>query len=1301
MTIRDRSPREGAVIEYTWTELALPAGAPNLALASSGVRATASTATYEPAGAINGNHTLAGWGHGNGWQAAPTQKHPNWWGDWLELDFPQSCVIDTVIVYTVPEHVAGRNKLGVSDYQLQVRDAGTWETVQAVRDNTAGVIAHQFAERRVRGLRLVITATNTGDEVDAKAQPVDLARILEVEAYHLGPVNLWRQVKRRVDLTPCDGPRIAIFKDAIPAVPHSAPSSPDSLADLCRAAGYGVTFLDGRDLTAHDVLSARNFDVFVHPYGPPFPLGSVLYDYLSAGGHLLALGGYAFTEALQWEHGRWQATGFDPGITCSVVRHEDYFTQLSEQLGLFGAPGHTLRDVAYISTAPGQLIVRRDIHRSGEVTGPSAVAVVGDTPSLEEGAQSVRDGRWEPYVQKVRAGLSRGKALRGWFTETNNPLLSRPVSRWIPLVAAYDRYGRVRGTVGAALLHHDGVYRNSRWVYFGVDTVDLFAPGEDDMRAALLEAVAFLLEGVTLHTLQSDVDCYYSGEPVVVSAIVDNAARHTRTVEVTFAVTPVGDGHVVFEHREAMTLGPGQWRTVAATWQPPRFDDDLYRVEGALWVDGVRYDCAETGFVAWQETVVTSGPSVTFADNYFTRDGERRFLLGTRGDGVHIHGQAKENALWWDREYRMMRDYGQDMTSPVNVSQYVEGLAWGHAGAELIPDTLLRAIDAQVQLAQKHGLIYGLCLFFVGEDEALWLPERSRALCAAFGQRYKDVPGILFYIFDDGFREDPDQFNAWARECMTGLNASSRRYIVTAEWSAPMSAADVHRDAMRELDVMSLSCYHGPAENPAALRMMEMRAIGKGFSNAEFGRQASAGRPVEQHAYLVQPHLHFGMGHALVLNWKWKDNDHAIFPWGIVFPGDWTPKDELYTFRNSALLFRQFRPLDAPPPVVVLLPRAHLDQDYMRVFPYLLDLLGWLIRLGMDYTVIDEADLDKLPAATCAVLYPLPHCAPEAVFPLLRQYVEGGGMVWMSGSDAALTDDTPNGAALRHMIGAAPDGWLGPQPDHLAGLSLSRALLRQSITPTGVLDGLRPHDGQPCVRVRPEEATIAAVDAGGNPVVLLRADGAGRVVYSTDVTMGGAQATLPAFLALAGVAHHEPDTLGALIFTRPVTEGTVYTITTDVWDQAPRTVTVSAGGRGVRLALGPQGVGLIAINHEGAICAVEGLGVTRDDGAPMFDASAHVILSAVGAAGLQEATGLMLLPIEPGIVRLRTDRLLAATAGDVVAGRWVTREVLDVQRGDGWITLTADPTCARSLILLSTPEQYEEHVRWIETLMAR
>ena len=166
----------------------LPAGAVNYALATNGATAEASSCrwdeklddpswvrrTYSPgrfcaAGIINGNRTLREWGEGNGWQ----DDTEGWYPDWLVVSLPQPTWIDTVVVHTFPEHVRGRNKFGLRDYQLHLKIAGRWVTQDEVRGNIAGQIIHSFPACRTEALRIWVMGSNTGDEVTVRIKPAD------------------------------------------------------------------------------------------------------------------------------------------------------------------------------------------------------------------------------------------------------------------------------------------------------------------------------------------------------------------------------------------------------------------------------------------------------------------------------------------------------------------------------------------------------------------------------------------------------------------------------------------------------------------------------------------------------------------------------------------------------------------------------------------------------------------------------------------------------------------------------------------------------------------------------------------------------------------------------------------------------------------------------------------------------------------------------------------------------------------------------------------------------------------------
>jgi hypothetical protein len=122
------------------------------------------------------------------------------------------------------------------------------------------------------------------------------------------------------------------------------------------------------------------------------------------------------------------------------------------QLGLFDA-SFPLRRVAYAQTA---------------------------SPLLPEG------WRWEgPF--------------KGWAAVA--PLFEQ--ARWVPLLNGYDRYGRLRGALGAMLYHYDGPFLGSTWAFFGV-TRDLWE-GKSDSPSNVAGGYNILGSGTWLNPIPSSL----------------------------------------------------------------------------------------------------------------------------------------------------------------------------------------------------------------------------------------------------------------------------------------------------------------------------------------------------------------------------------------------------------------------------------------------------------------------------------------------------------------------------------------------------------------------------------------------------------------------------------------------------------------------------------------------------------------------------------------------------------------------------------------------------------------------------
>ena len=231
-------------------------------------------------------------GKGHGWQNAKRHEYPCW----LEIHLPRPEEIDTVVIQTFPEVARGVNWAGVRNVDIQTKLKGRWETLggaTSVRGNVKGTIVDRFPAQSTEGIRVVVLGVNTGEQEDVMYDDDDFARILQVGIYRLHVAYPFVDESESVQVERGSRGAIAIYRDDLPVKPLN-PSSPEYLASLFRQAGYGVTFLNSKALCVPEIFDRRNFDVFVQPYGAPFPVASMLYSFLASGGNLVTLGGHPF-----------------------------------------------------------------------------------------------------------------------------------------------------------------------------------------------------------------------------------------------------------------------------------------------------------------------------------------------------------------------------------------------------------------------------------------------------------------------------------------------------------------------------------------------------------------------------------------------------------------------------------------------------------------------------------------------------------------------------------------------------------------------------------------------------------------------------------------------------------------------------------------------------------------------------------------------------------------------------------------------------------------------------------------------
>lgn len=349
--------------------------------------------------------------------------------------------------------------------------------------------------------------------------------------------------------------------------------------------------------------------------------------------------------------------------------------------------------------------------------------------------------------------------LRGWAASGVQGMSS---ARWVQLLEGRDRFGRTRGPIGALMMHYGGFFAGSMWGYFGVENRDLFDGSLPALDQAFVRLARFMAQGTYLHGLEANHALYRSGEPVRLSAVIENQGAKDRSYHVTFSVEPEGDRARAVD--VGASEGPVAFGTSARAecqWTPARLEPGTYRVRALLRVDGQAVDEMETGFLVADEAVPLAGPELRFRDNYFHLNGRPVFLFGS-DTYSNVYQSDTENPWTWHLDHVAARDWGFNV---------YENLQFSHPPKYEFSDDEWRAFEAMAQSCQREGLVFMPCQLVghnvaIGED----LLQRQAAQCKAYAEHLSRYPGLLYYLNGDFFFRVDDAaamaelWNRWLAE---------------------------------------------------------------------------------------------------------------------------------------------------------------------------------------------------------------------------------------------------------------------------------------------------------------------------------------------------------------------------------------------------------------------------------------------------------------------------------------------------------------------------------------------------------
>ncbi len=367
------------------------------------------------------------------------------------------------------------------------------------------------------------------------------------------------------------------------------------------------------------------------------------------------------------------------------------------QIGVFD-PAFTFKRTRYAKALPNQTLVPQELQVKGPFEGFAAVGMVGG-----DGPAGVR-------------------------------------ARWIPLMETYDRFGRIRGPLGAIVCNYAGTYQGSLWAFFGVTNRNLFSPDYPEMCKAFVDIVKHERRGLFLGRVLPEYCSLRQGEDSKVKVLVNNNAAlpSKAVIEVEWRSS---SGAVVARQRREVKVKNFADEEYTFTWAPGAYADNFYQIEVRLLLEGKLVDQASTGLIIWDPSAIGQGLKLDYERNYFRVNDRPQFLEGCKTASFpYLTDQPQENPLLWRKQFRKMSDNGLDIYGIV-------GTDYCYAGFTKPNEIALRRLDGVVQAACSAGVVPLFHLGYGPTPTGEWSDNANynKQLAA----RYKQVPTLIAHLSGD------------------------------------------------------------------------------------------------------------------------------------------------------------------------------------------------------------------------------------------------------------------------------------------------------------------------------------------------------------------------------------------------------------------------------------------------------------------------------------------------------------------------------------------------------------------------
>jgi hypothetical protein len=501
-----------------------------------------------------------------------------------------------------------------------------------------------------------------------------------------------------------------------------AASNPERLAKLLSDGGFETKLISAKQMANNLEVNRKNCDLIILPYGPYFP--SITSDnfiaFVHRGGKFISMGGYTFAEQIGLDY-----KPDEQAIPLSSRQGHalDHLALEYWQFPIFDWDYDLLYALA-AEPASGQYLFKGDLGIKSELKGWSTCGLIGDNKA-----------RWRPLVNSIdRYGHLRGSigAITHVFPD------SRP-GEIFEGREFYDRPFKSEGYVGfesTSDFINDifQAYRGSSWAYFGVTNIDLFDGSYPAMDKGLVGLVEFLIKDVYLKHAKTSLTSYHQGETVVLKTGVCNGGREKAIGKVVFEIKGTD-----FICEKPFEVKPGNVTYLEAKWAPGHFDEDYYEFSVTLIHDeNETTDLIRQGFTVWNPEYIKNACDIVYKDNYFEFNGKNVFVSGTDVAWRMFGGLNFEMPIRWWEDAEKRQDNGINVLECLQQSGRREKLYF------------LRQIESTIQILRKYNQIYMMGLL-IGANVAATDGEMTyeASWVERVAQRYKDCPNIIYYLNGD------------------------------------------------------------------------------------------------------------------------------------------------------------------------------------------------------------------------------------------------------------------------------------------------------------------------------------------------------------------------------------------------------------------------------------------------------------------------------------------------------------------------------------------------------------------------